>query len=275
MSSFIFDASTVSPQTARAAWPKGKYRIAITQSEIKDKNGNKQLSYGAKALEKLGGGEVPASLLLQNLNIQHSNSEAQRIALSELSSVCHAIGVMKLTATENLHGHEFVVDVEQRFEQDKNEDGSLKVENGLPVGKTYNDIKGYYKKDGSAITANVVQAQAQVSTAPPPWAGAMATTPVAPATLAQLPIPIQAAPVPPIVSIPASVPETLYYVSHKGAAPTGAPLTKAQVLALGHPPAEYQVNVMGTQDWVKGVDFVPVQQAQSAADVHPWMKPQA
>lgn len=280
MSAFQFDASTVSPQTARAAWPKGKYRVAITQSEIKDSGDNKMLHYGAKALEKLGGGEAPASLLLQNLNIKHSNSEAQRIALSELSSICHAIGVLKLTDTSNLHGHEFVVDVDTRFVQDKNEDGSLKVEGGQPAGKTYNDIKGYYKKDGSAITANVVQPQAQVSTAPPPWAGAMATTPAAPpAQPVQAPaahsVPWSLPAAPPDAPVPpVAAPETLYYLSYKGAAPIGAPLTKAQILGLGHPPAEFMINAQGTQEWVKGTEFSNPQPTVTP-DVPLWMKPQA
>lgn len=275
MSAFTFDAHQVAPQTARAAWPKGKYRVAIMQSEIKDNSGNKQFSYGAKALERIGGGELPGSLLLQNLHIKHTNADAQRIGQSELSSICHATGVMKLTDTSNLHGHEFVVDVDTRFVQSKNEDGSLKVENGQPVGVTYNDVKGYYKKDGTAITAGAPAAQAPVAATPPQWATAMA--PETPPS-SQVLTPVEAAKVAtiaPAVVPPAlpATPEPLFTVGHNGAYVTEKPVNLEAVRALNLPPAEIVVNAYGTPDWIKGEDFYakhfPV--AAAVTDVPPWL----
>lgn len=273
MSAFTFDAHQVVPQTARAAWPKAKYRVAIMQSEIKDNSGNKQFSYGAKALERIGGGELPRSLLLQNLHIKHTNVDAQRIGQSELSSICHATGVMKLTDTSNLHGHEFVVDVDTRFVQSKNEDGSLKVEGGQPVGVTYNDVKGYYKKDGTAITAGAPAAQAPVAATPPQWAAAMAPEPVVAPPVVPVqppaPVPVAAPPIP-------ATPEPLFTVGHNGKYASGEkPITLEAVRALNLPPAEIVVNAYGTDGWIKGEDFYakhfPVV-AAPVTDVPPWLK---
>lgn len=291
MSAIAFDASTVAPQSPRIAWPKGKFRIAITHSEVKDvgaqNSGNKGVQFGAKALEVIGaapGTPVPDSALLWNVNFMNKSADAQRIGQAELSSVCHATGVLKLTDTANLHGHPFIVEVDTEFVQGKNEDGSKKVNavTGQPEGITYNRVTGYYKNDGSPVVGSAAPGAAAPAAAgpPPAWAAAMASqapAPVPPA--APAPLPVAAAPVS-LPPAPAPAQPQLYYVNHKGQLVTPQPVSATSVHALGLAAAEIDVNPYGTQQWIKGTDFFAAQAPAAAptppvpAETPPWMQKQ-
>lgn len=272
MSAFSFDASTVAPQTERTAWPKGKYKVAIVQSELKANSAGtgQVINFGRKALQNVDGGAVPTSLLLSTINIKNASEEAERIGKSEMSTVCHACGVLKITDTANLHGHEHIVDVDQEFVADKPE---KRDDKGQVIGKHYNRIKAYYKADGSSIVATTGQPATPVAaTAAPDWAkqqGPPATPPVASA-------PPTSAPVPPPPPAPAPT-EPLYYINHKGANLSEIPENLAAVKARNLPVDEFFVCQFGTTDWVKGSLFAPLAQAATppAGDVPPpWLKPQ-
>lgn len=300
MSQINFDATTVAPQIPRIAWPKGRYRVAIVSSEVKDvgakNSGHKAVFFAAKALAVLGapaGVEVPQSQILWNINYHNSNPDAQRIGQSELSSICHATGVLKLSDTQNLHGREFVIEVDQEFVPAKNEDGSLKVDGaGKPEGNHFNRIKGYFNADGSAIkasSATAPAAQVPAAAAPPAWAAEQPAA--APAVQAPVPTPAPVAAPTPVTLPPApaaAVPEKLYYVSHAGKVVNAKPVNVDGIRALNLPEAEINVVEVGSQTWVKGPDFfaslapaapaVPVAPAApeaapaAPASVPPWMK---
>lgn len=147
MASIFFDASTVAPQSSSAPIPAGTYLAHVMESSIVPlKTGNGQ---ALKLTLEILDGQFKGKRVWDHLNIQHTNEETQRIAQSQLSALCHAINVIKLTDTADLHFKPVRIKVVVREAQ-----GQYSASNG---------IKGY-ESAGSAPTA------APTNFAPPPAA---------------------------------------------------------------------------------------------------------
>jgi len=101
MAQFDFDASTVAPQASTGPVPAGTYLAQVIESDIKDlASGNGK---GLKLTFEIIDGQYKGRRIWENLNIQHTNEDSQRIAQSQLSALCHAVGVIKLRDTAALH----------------------------------------------------------------------------------------------------------------------------------------------------------------------------
>ena len=101
MAQFDFDASTVAPQASTSPIPAGNYLAQVIESDIKDlASGNGK---GMKLTFEIIDGQYKGRRIWENLNIQHTNEDSQRIAQSQLSALCHAVGVIKLRDTAALH----------------------------------------------------------------------------------------------------------------------------------------------------------------------------
>ncbi len=143
-----FNATEVEPTGNFEPIPAGKYPAAITESEMKPtKNG------GGSYLQftfTITDGEYKNRVLWARLNLNNPNATAVKIAMSELSAICHAVGVMQPRDSVELHNLPLVIVVKLRKRED--------------TGELTNEIKGYERK------ASTGQAQ----TAPPtdntpPW----------------------------------------------------------------------------------------------------------
>lgn len=122
MAQIQFDASTVEPQQSFDPVPAGTYTAHIVESDLrplKSGNGN-GLSLTFEIIE----GPFERRKVWANLNVQHTNPEAQRIGQQQLSSLCHAVGVMRLADTTQLHGKPLRIRVAIRKDEqygDKND----------------------------------------------------------------------------------------------------------------------------------------------------------
>lgn len=96
-----FDATTVAPQDTFDCLPAGIYIAQATDSEIKPlKSGNgSALNFTFTVLD----GQFAGRKLFARLNIQHSNKTAEDIAQKQLSQLCHAAGVLKVSDSSQLH----------------------------------------------------------------------------------------------------------------------------------------------------------------------------
>ena len=102
-----FDASQVDPVGEYAPLPDGDYNVMITASDYKEtKSGNGH--YVSLQME-VQGGEYHGRALWENLNIDNPNQQAVDIAYRTLSAICHAVGVLNVQDTEELHGRMFSV----------------------------------------------------------------------------------------------------------------------------------------------------------------------
>ena len=127
-----FDANQVAPNSKPDPIPNGTYRMHIVASGVKPTNNGKG-KYLKLELQVLDG-EYKGRKVWDQLNILNENEQAQAIAQGQLSAICHATGVMKLTNSSQLHHIPMLVRVvvsEQKGYDPKN------------------DVKGYKAIDGA------------------------------------------------------------------------------------------------------------------------------
>lgn len=156
-----FDASQVDPNVSFDPVPEGKYLVAITESEMKPtKNGKgSYLQLTFTILE----GDFRGRMLWARLNLNNPNATAVKIAKSELSSICHAVGVMEPRDSVELHNIPLLVNVKVKKRNDNDE--------------LTNEVKGYApgsnpasaKSSVPSVIPNQSAQQAPVNSATPPW----------------------------------------------------------------------------------------------------------
>ena len=144
-----FNANEVDPSASFEAIPAGKYLAAITDSEMKPtKNGGgSYLQLTFTILE----GEFKGRVLWARLNLENPNATAVRIALSDLSSICRAVGVMQPHDSSELHNIPLLITVKVKKRSDNDD--------------LTNEIKGFEAK--SVVTGKPQQAPPTSNT--PPW----------------------------------------------------------------------------------------------------------
>lgn len=98
-----FDSTAVAPDAGRdfEPMPAGAYTVEITGAEVKDlASGN---GTGLKLeLTVIDPEQFARRKVWANLNIRHTNTQAEQIGQAQLSSLCHAVSIGKLTDTDQL-----------------------------------------------------------------------------------------------------------------------------------------------------------------------------
>ena len=147
MAQLDFNAHDVDPSTPFDPVPAGKYVACITSSEMKTtKSGDgRYLELEFEILE----GDYKGRKVWARLNLENPSALAVKIARSELSAICRAVGVMQPRDSVELHNLPMTITVKVKKRSD-NEDLT-------------NEIKGYAKKE--AVTGQGPQ-QAATDTAP-------------------------------------------------------------------------------------------------------------
>lgn len=154
-----FDATAVEPQESRdySPMPAGVYTAEITNSEVKDlKSGNGTgLSLEFTVLEPEG---FARRKVWTNLNIKHTNPEAEQIAQAQLSALCRAVGIDMLKDSDDLF---------QKIVRIR-----LKIRPAAGNYPANNDVTGYEPASGSTPSAPTPAARvnaAAKTAATPPW----------------------------------------------------------------------------------------------------------
>ena len=90
-------------------FPAGWYRAWIVASEVKPtrKGDGKRLELELDVIE----GEHKGRKVWEGLNIENPSADAQEIALRDLTAICQATGVLKFTASAQLHRKPMLVKV--------------------------------------------------------------------------------------------------------------------------------------------------------------------
>jgi len=140
--------------------PAGWYTATISQSELKDtKAGNGQY---IKLRYDITGPSHQGRVVFGNLNIKNANPKAEEIGRQQLGDIMRAIGLGKVTDTDQLIGGQIGIKLEVK--QDEQYGAS-------------NEVKGFKSLSGSAAPAAAVipaKAAAPAPAAPakaaPPWA---------------------------------------------------------------------------------------------------------
>jgi hypothetical protein len=141
--------------------PAGWYTATISQAELKDtKAGNGQY---IKLRYAITGPTHQGRTVFGNLNIKNPNAKAEEIGRADLGEIMRAIGLGKVTDTDQLIGGQLVI--------------KLAIKEDAQYGDG-NEVKGYKSLSGSAAPAAGVPpfvkqaeaAQAAPAKAAPPWA---------------------------------------------------------------------------------------------------------
>jgi hypothetical protein len=96
-----FDSTKVNPDAGFDPLPAGDYIVMIIDSDMKPtKNGAGQyLELSMQVIE----GQYANRLIWDRLTLIHQNSKTVEIAQRQLSAICHAVGVMQVQDSVQLH----------------------------------------------------------------------------------------------------------------------------------------------------------------------------
>lgn len=130
MAQLGFDARQVAPQAALEIIPAGWYKAAMDESEMKptrDATG----SYLACRFNLLEG-QYAGRKVFTNLNLRNANAKTVEIAFAQLSAIAHAVGVMDVQDSSQLHGRPLMIKLKVRKDdsgeyEDRNEISSYKA----------------------------------------------------------------------------------------------------------------------------------------------------
>ena len=145
MEECFFDATTVDPlDSGFSPIPDGDYEVAIVKSQ------NKPTKSGTGSYLELQcqvvSGEYAKRVLWARLNLKNPSTAAVEMAKRELSSICHATGVLRPKCKEDLHNIPIIAHVVQVADN---------------RGEMKNEIKGWKAKDKVAAPAQTQTQEAQ------------------------------------------------------------------------------------------------------------------
>ena len=129
------DVSHIDPAPRFDPIPAGDYPVIITESETKlTKDGSGQ--YLQLKLE-IQDGEFRGRILFDRLNLWNNNAQAKEIAHRQLSQIAHAVGVLQVADSEQLHFKPLIASVKLRA-----------ASGGYDAS---NEVKGYKKPAGAPV----------------------------------------------------------------------------------------------------------------------------
>ena len=147
--------------------PEGNYNATITQAELKDTN-DKTGQYIKMRLD-ITGPSHQGRVIFSNLNIKNASAKAEEIGRQQLGDIMRAVGLAKVTDTDQLIGGNVNIKLTIRAARTDEK-----------TGKTYeasNEVKGYRAINGgaapAAFKAAAPAASPAAASAPakasPPW----------------------------------------------------------------------------------------------------------
>ena len=123
--------------------PEGNYNATITQAELKDTN-DKTGQYIKLRLD-ITGPSHQGRVIFSNLNIKNASAKAEEIGRQQLGDIMRAVGLAKVTDTDQLIGGNVNIKLTIRAARTDEK-----------TGKTYeasNEVKGYRAINGGAAPA--------------------------------------------------------------------------------------------------------------------------
>lgn len=164
MSKLNFDANKVKPQEALDPIPSNWYNASVTKTELKPTKAKPGSSAGERLEVEFTvlDGEYKGRKVFDGFNIKNANPVAADIGQQQLSALCHATGVLKVTDTAQLHDKPIRLKV-----------GLENARVDTATGNTY-DARNVYK--GCERIEGATTAAAPAGGAPA-WAGKKADTP--------------------------------------------------------------------------------------------------
>lgn len=151
-----FDATNVAPSAPPEALETGWYPANIIDTGMKPtKNGSGNYF---EVTHRISSGTGAGRTLKSRLNLQNQNQQAVDIAYAELSSICHAVGRLRVADSRELHGGALEIYVKKVARNDQ------------PEVMT-NEIAGYRAAGAQGSAPGFSGATGSQAAAAPAWAG--------------------------------------------------------------------------------------------------------
>lgn len=148
-----FDANGVAPKQDMEILPPGEYPVMIVKSDMQPtKTGGQMLVIEMDVID----GEHKGRKIWDRLNLINQNAQAVEIAERTLSAICHAVGRLQVSDSEQLHALPMIAVV--KVSPPKGEYGPK------------NEVSTYKPVVGQTVTASA-QATSYVATTTPPATG--------------------------------------------------------------------------------------------------------
>lgn len=125
MATFSFNASTVQPQDSFSPIPAGDYIAQVTDSTLKPTKAGTGMILNLTWT--ILDGQFVNRKVFDRINVQNQNPEAEKIGQRQLSSICHATGVMQLNDTNQLHGRPCKITVKIRKDDNYGDSNEVKA----------------------------------------------------------------------------------------------------------------------------------------------------
>lgn len=150
-----YDVNDLPESTGYDPLPAGWYSATIADAEIRStKSGTGQY---IKLRYDITGPTMQGRVVFGNLNIQNASAKAEEIGRQQLGDIMRAIGLAKVTDTDQLIGGTLQIKVDVRPASDQ-----------YPA---QNEVKGFKSIEGSALPSAAPAAKpAASSKTAPPWA---------------------------------------------------------------------------------------------------------
>ena len=182
-----FNAAEVKPDAGREPIPAGWYNAVVTDSEVKPTKDGTGLraNIGFKVLD----GQYANRMVFNGYNVKNASAKAEEIGRGQFSALCHAVGVLNVQSTTQLHGIPLKIKVkivpEQAGYDAKNEVTICKNINEVAEGSTVASGPAMPKMPEMPAAFNPAaqakqpwtQPAAQEAPAQPAWAQKMPTQP--------------------------------------------------------------------------------------------------
>lgn len=157
-----FDATQIQPDTGREPLPSGEYVCVIVDSDMRQtKDGRGQY---LELVHEVVEGPYQGRKAWARLNLVNHNQTAQSIAQGQLSTICHACGVLSVQDSQQLHNRPMLVRIE-----------FLKA--GPKRDTDTNEIRGWKSVNGQPLAAGTVTAGPAPTGSPAPAAAAAGAPP--------------------------------------------------------------------------------------------------
>lgn len=134
MANLNFNADEQEPMTPMGAWTPAKQRVTVEGADVKQTKSGEGTYVEIQFRAMEGPNEGRAHW--ERYNISNPNPEAERIAKASFASLCLALGVPKVTDTDQLIGRQCVIETRISKRKDTGEDQTK--------------IAGYYEASSTA-----------------------------------------------------------------------------------------------------------------------------
>lgn len=159
-----FDATQVAPSEGRdyEPIPAGEYTAMVVDSDVKETRA--KTGHYAKLTWEVLDGPHKGRKIFDNINLDNPNPEAVRIGQEQLSAICHAVGVLQISDTVEIHDRPCRIKVKVRPAKD-----GYDAQNEITKYQSTSSV-------GQPAAAQAAPAAQQQPAAgqkkAPPWAGA-------------------------------------------------------------------------------------------------------